>query len=51
MKRNFLIDKQTTTIIELLGENKVGQLQYIRRNGEKVKTKLPQAFLTAGEAF
>ena len=47
----FLIDKQTTTIIELLGENKVGQLQYIRRNGEKVKTKLPQAFLTAGEAF
>lgn len=47
----FLIDKQTTTIIELLGENKVGQLQYIRRNGEKVKTKLPQAFLTAGQAF
>ena len=47
----FPIDKQTTTIIELLGENKVGQLQYIRRNGEKVKTKLPQAFLTAGQAF
>ena len=47
----FLIDKQTTTIIEVLGENKVGQLQYIRRNGEKVKTKLPQAFLTAGQAF
>ena len=47
----FPIDKQTTTIIELLGENKVGQLQYIRRNGEKIKTKLPQAFLTAGQAF
>ena len=47
----FPIDEQTTTIIELLGENKAGQLQYIRRNGEKVKTKLPQAFLTAGQAF
>ena len=34
-----------------MGENKVGQLQYSRRNGEKVKTKLPQAFLTAGQAF
>ena len=38
-------------IIEVLGENKGGKLQYIRRNGEKVKTKLPQAFLTAGQAF
>ena len=35
----------------MLGENKVGQLQYIRRNGERIKTKLPQAFLTAGQAF
>ena len=35
-----------------MGEIKVGQLQYIRRNGEKVKTKLTAGFFcTAGEAF
>lgn len=47
----FPIDKYATTIIELLSENTIGQKQYARANGKKIRTKLPQAFLTAGQAF
>lgn len=47
----FPVDEYATTIIDLLSENGVGQKQYKRANGEKIRTKLPQAFLTAGKAF
>ena len=40
-----------TTLVELLGANNVGRKQYERTYGEKAKTKLPQAFQTAGQAF
>ena len=46
-----------TTIIDLLGTNQTGRQQYGRANKdsqgneEKIRTKLPQAFKTAGEAF
>lgn len=47
----FPVDKYATTITDLLGENKTGRSQYKRANGREVKTKLPQAFLTAGQTF
>lgn len=54
LKRNetkFPVDKYATTIIDLLGENPVGKMQYARKNHQKIRTKLPQAFLTAGQEF
>ena len=47
----FPVDEYSTTIVDLLGENKSGRLQYRRANNSELKTKLPQAFLTAGQAF
>ena len=47
----FPIDKCATTIVDLLGKNETGRLQYRRAKGHDLKTKLPQAFLTAGQAF
>lgn len=47
----FPVDEYATTIVDLLGENKSGRLQYRRANNSELKTKLPQAFLTAGQAF
>ena len=40
-----------TNLVELLGENKIGQKQYERKYRRKLKTKLPQAFGTAGREF
>ena len=47
----FPVDEYATTIVDLLGKNGIGQQQYERTNGEKIRTKLPQAFSTAGKAF
>lgn len=47
----FPVDEYATTIIDLLGKNEIGQQQYKRTNGKQIRTKLPQAFLTAGKAF
>ena len=41
----------TTTLVELLSKNQIGQNQYCRAYGKKMQTKLPQAFQTAGEKF
>lgn len=41
----------TTNLVELLGENKIGQKQCERKYHRKLKTKLPQAFGTAGREF
>ena len=41
----------TTTMVELLSKNQIGQNQYCRAYGKKMQTKLPQAFQTAGEKF
>ena len=54
LKKNetkFPVDKYATTIIDLLGENPLGKRQYERKNNQKIRTKLPQAFLTAGQEF
>lgn len=47
----FPIDDYATTMIDLLGRNEVAQQQYDRKYGDRSKTKLPQAFATAGKAF
>ena len=47
----FPVDKYATTIIDLLGKNEIGKKQYKRTNGEEIRTRLPQAFSTAGKAF
>ena len=47
----FPVDAYSTTIVDLLGSDIVGQQQYERKNKHKIQTKLPQAFLTAGRAF
>ena len=39
----------TTTLVELLSKNQIGQNQYCRAHNKKIQTKLPQAFQTAGE--
>ena len=39
------------TLADLLGENKIGQQQYQRAYGKRMRTKLPQAFQTAGHCF
>ena len=41
----------TTTLVELLSKNQIGQNQYCRAHSKKMQTKLPQAFQTAGEKF
>lgn len=41
----------TLTLVDLLGENETGCRQYFRAHGKKIKTKLPQAFQTAGQKF
>lgn len=41
----------TTTLVELLSKNQIGQNQYCRAHNKKIQTKLPQAFQTAGEKF
>ena len=41
----------TVTLTDLLGKNQIGQNQYCRKHKEKVRTKLPQAFQTAGSEF
>lgn len=41
----------TVTLTDLLGKNQIGQNQYCRKHKEKVSTKLPQAFQTAGSEF
>lgn len=40
-----------TTLVDLLGENKIGQQQYRREYAKKAQKKLPQAFYTAGHEF
>lgn len=47
----FPVDEYATTIVDLLGKNGIGQQQYKRANGEQIRTRLPQAFSTAGKAF
>ena len=47
----FPVDAYSTTIVDLLGADIIGQQQYERKNNRKIQTKLPQAFLTAGTAF
>lgn len=47
----FPVDKYATTIIDLLGKNEIGKQQYKRTNGEEIRTRLPQAFFTAGKVF
>ena len=56
MKRNETkfpveVDGVTLTLVDLLGENETGRKQYCRAHGKKIKTKLPQAFQTAGQKF
>lgn len=41
----------TVTLTDLLGKNQIGQNQYCRKHKEKGRTKLPQAFQTAGSEF
>ena len=41
----------TVTLTDLLGKNQIGKNQYCRRYKEKICTKLPQAFQTAGHEF
>ena len=46
------VDGVMMTLVDLLGDNRIGQQQYSRAHHEKkMRTKLPQAFLTAGENF
>lgn len=41
----------TVTLTDLLGKNQTGQNQYCGIHKEKTRTKLPQAFQTAGHEF
>lgn len=42
------VDGVTLTLVDLLGKNETGRQQYRRVHGKEIKTKLPQAFQTAG---
>ena len=45
------VDGVTLTLVDLLGKNETGRQQYRRVHGKEIKTKLPQAFQTAGHKF
>lgn len=47
----FPVKEYGTNLTDLLGRNLAGSEQYRRAHGEKAKTKLPQAFETAGQKF
>ena len=47
----FPIEEYGTTLVDLFGINNIGRQQYQRNYGEQTKSRLAQAFYTAGQKF